>query len=335
MKLQLKCAVWETTLVCNMSCSHCGSSAGSARPDELTTKECFDLCEQLAGLGCETVAIMGGEPFVREDWYSIGRCARDLGMEISLVSNGLELGDHIDELLELQPKVVGLSLDGLQETHDSIRKPGSYQKVMESMELLRENNIQNTLITTISKLNFHELPLMKDLILGAQVNWQIQVAVPFGNFSREHLISPEEYYAVGMFIAAQRIKNRFDELPVVGAHCFGYYSDVLPGSRGWKGCTAGFQSIGITSNGGIVGCLSMGNDRYLEGNIRERSLAEIWNDPNSFSYNRNYDTDQLGANCRDCKFGRQCKGGCNSMSINLTDSFHNDPFCFRSLEKSL
>ena len=335
MKYQLKCAVWETTLACNMNCSHCGSSAGTARSNELTTDECFHLCEELAGLGCETVALMGGEPFMREDWYSICRCARDLGMEISLVSNGMELPEHIRELRELDPKVVGLSLDGLRETHDSIRREGSFAKVMESLELLREQDMQTTLITTVSKLNFHELPRMKDLILGTKANWQIQVAVPFGNFRKELMITPEEYYAVGLFIAAQRIRNSFADLPVIGAHCFGYFSDVLPGSRGWKGCTAGFQSIGITSDGGVVGCLSLGNDRFIEENLRERSLEDIWNDPETFPYNRKFEMDQLGANCTDCKFGKTCKGGCASMSFNITGGFHNDPYCFRTLERTL
>ncbi len=103
-----------------------------------------------------------------------------------------------------------------------------------------------------------------------------------GNFDREHLISDEDYYAVAMFIASQRIKHPFEELPVIGAHCFGYHSKLLPDSNTWKGCTAGISSLGITSNGGVAGCLSMGNNRFIEGNVRERSIIDIWKDPNSF-----------------------------------------------------
>ena len=335
MNYKLKCAVWETTLACNMTCSHCGSSAGAARSEELSTEECYKLCEELAGLGCETVALMGGEPFMRGDWYSIAQCVRDLGMEFSLVSNGLELQSHIDELVELEPKVIGMSLDGLEKTHDSIRRPGSFKKVMESLGLLIDHGIQTTLITTVSKLNFHELPRMKDFILNQGPNWQIQVAMPFGNFSRELLISEEEFYAVGMFIAAQRLKNKFDDLPVIGAHCFGYFSKVLPGSQGWQGCTAGLSSLGITSDGGIVGCLSMGNNRFIEGNVRKTKLGDIWNNSENFPYNRNFSLNDLGPNCSGCRHGKRCRGGCSSMSLNLTEKLHNDPYCFSSLEKKL
>ena len=332
---ELECAVWEITLACNMNCSHCGSSAGSARPDELTTQECFDLCEQLAGLGCGTVALMGGEPFIREDWFAIGQCVRDLGMDVSIVSNGWDLAHHMDELGRLEPKVVGLSLDGLQATHDVIRTPGSFARVMEAVRLLRDQSVQTTLITTVSMLNFRDLPSLGELIPGTGANWQLQIAMPFGNFRREQMISPEEYYALGMFIATQRIRHPFHEMPVVGAHCFGYYSDVLPGSRRWTGCTAGMTSIGIPSDGGIVGCLSMGNDRFMEGNIRERSLADIWNHPSSFAYNRRFSTRDLEGECRSCAHGPACRGGCNSVSFNLTGTFHGDPYCFRTLERTL
>ncbi|MEW6069639.1 MAG: radical SAM protein [Candidatus Thermoplasmatota archaeon] len=336
MRYQLKCAVWEFTLSCNLKCSHCGSSAGEARPNELDTQECFNLCEELATLGCDCVALMGGEPFLRKDWLSVAQCIKDLGMNLNFVSNGLILDRYINELSKLEPQVVGISIDGLENTHDKIRGvKGSFKKAIDSMELLRKNGIQITVITTVSKINFNELEQMKELIYKKGVNWQIQVAMPFGNFKREYMLSKEEFYAVAMFIAAQRIKTLFDDLPVVGAHCFGYYSKILPGCYHWEGCTAGISSIGITSDGGIVGCLSMGNDRFIEGNVRERRLEKIWFGENSFGYNRKFGKSMLGPNCRDCKYGTKCKGGCNSISYTVTNKFHNDPYCFYKIEKEI
>ena len=336
MSYQLKCAVWEITLRCNLRCSHCGSSAGEARPDELNTKECFNLCEELAEIGCECVALMGGEPFLREDWFSVAQCVKDLGMDLNFVSNGLILDKYINELVQLNPQVIGISIDGLESSHDKIRGlKGSFKKAMNSINLLREVGIQTTVITTVSKINFNELELMKGLIYKKGVNWQIQVAMPFGNFKREQMLSKEDFYAVAMFIASQRIKTSFEDLPVIGAHCFGYYSKILPGCGSWNGCTAGISSIGITSDGGIVGCLSMGNNRFIEGNVRNQSLKDIWNNENNFGYNRKFERNDLGPNCKDCRHGEQCKGGCNSVSYTLTNKFHNDPYCFYKIEKEL
>ncbi|MGZ5971002.1 MAG: hypothetical protein ACXWP4_25205, partial [Polyangiales bacterium] len=38
-------AVWELTLACDLACRHCGSRAGRARPDELSTEEALDLVD--------------------------------------------------------------------------------------------------------------------------------------------------------------------------------------------------------------------------------------------------------------------------------------------------
>ena len=84
-----------------------------------------------------------------------------------------------------------------------------------------------------------------------------------------------------------------------------------------------------------MGCLAMGNDRYIEGNVRDEKLRNIWNDPEKFIYNRGFSVDDLGENCAGCKFGDQCRGGCASMSRNISGGLHNDPYCFRSLEKKL
>lgn len=331
---QLKSVVWEFTLGCNLRCSHCGSSAGIPRPGELTTEECFRLCEELADLGCEDVCLMGGEPFLRNDWFSVARCIRDLGMNLSFVSNGTILEGHMNKIGRVGPKVVGISLDGMEESHDLIRGKGNFAKTVGAIDLLRGSSIQTTVITTVSKINFSDLPTMKDSLVKKGVNWQIQLAMPFGNFLKEQMLSKEEFYATALFIAKQRTSNPFRDLPVVGADCYGYYSKFLPEGE-WKGCRAGITAIGVTSDGGVVGCLAMGNDRLIQGNVRDTSLRQIWENPDSFAYNRKFDTTKLGPNCTGCKYAAKCKGGCSAVSYILTERFHNDPYCFRTIEKEI
>lgn len=330
---KLGCAVWELTLACNMRCKHCGSSAGSARLNELSTEECFSLCEELAQANCDMVSLMGGEPFVHPDWYDISWCVKDLGMNLAFVSNGLLVPNIVDKLSRLEPTVVGISLDGIEKTHDSIRRDGSFKVALEAIDMLLKENIQVTVITTISKTNFSDLLKLRSLLKKREVNWQIQIAEPFGNFDRSLAIDEEEYYASAMFIVSENVKNKFNDMPVVGAHCYGYHSHLLPKSKKWKGCTAGISSIGITSDGSIVGCLSMGNNQYVEGNVRERSFVDIWEDSNSFAYNRSFDQSQLGENCKDCFYGLDCKGGCNSVSLHFTGQLHNTPYCMRRIEE--
>jgi radical SAM protein with 4Fe4S-binding SPASM domain len=305
-----------------------------ARPDELSTKECHSLSEQLAEIGCRDVALMGGEPFLRKDWFQVAQCIKQLGMTVSFVSNGTTVPSCLDEIVQIEPRVVGISLDGMKEAHESIRGRDTWQKAVDAVESLRSRGVETTVITTVSKLNFRDLPGIRGLLHDKGVSWQIQTAMPFGNFRREQMLSKEEFYATALFISKESIRNRLERFPVVGAHCYGYHSKLLPGCT-WDGCQAGISSIGITSDGNIVGCLSMGNDRFYEGNVRERSLSDIWNDPASFAYNRSREKVTAGENCNGCKHFSACWGGCNSVSYALTGKFHNDPYCFYSIENEL
>src|SRR5688572_20969065 len=77
-------AVWEVTLLCDLSCRHCGSRSSRARPDEMSTAECLDVVDQLAHLGCMEVILIGGEVYLRDGWLDIVRRIRDRGMKALL-----------------------------------------------------------------------------------------------------------------------------------------------------------------------------------------------------------------------------------------------------------
>ena len=81
-------AVWEVTLACDLACRHCGSRAGRARPDELTTSECLDLIAQMAKLDVREVSLIGGEAYLRDDWITLIAAIRDHGMTPNMTSGG-------------------------------------------------------------------------------------------------------------------------------------------------------------------------------------------------------------------------------------------------------
>src|SRR6185295_17422576 len=80
--------VWELTLACDLACRHCGSRAGKARPDELTTEECLDFVRQLAELGVKEVSLIGGEAYLRDDWVEIIEAIRNRGMLATMTTGG-------------------------------------------------------------------------------------------------------------------------------------------------------------------------------------------------------------------------------------------------------
>jgi len=331
-------AVLEITSSCNLKCIHCYSSSGKPKQNQLTTEEWFNVCNDLAKINSKEVCLIGGEPFLHKDWESIANKVKDLSMELSLISNGFSIGDEIvSKLVGLEPCEISLSLDGAtSKTHDFIRGGnGSFKKVLESISSLTNNDIQVSIITTVNKINFKELSAMADLLIGKKVKWNIQASAPVGRFSKKYALTKEDFYAMGLFILSARKRYSTDELPVIAAQCVGYNSHFVQKSLfpyEWDGCLGGRKFISIQSDGGVKGCLSLPDD-YIEGNIRQRSLIDIWNDQNSFAYSRKFKREDLGQNCKGCRYDEKCKGGCPTMSIGYTGKLHNDPFCFYQIEQ--
>jgi radical SAM protein with 4Fe4S-binding SPASM domain len=318
---------------------HCGSSAGNIRRNELTTSEGLKLCNDLNKLGTRLITLMGGEPFLRKDWHIFAHHIRDLGINVTIMSNGLLIDEKIiSELRKIDPYAITISLDGgTANTHNSIRGVNtSFSRCMHSLDLLTEANLPTTIITTLHKKNLKELPIIRDIILNRGIAWQVQMATPVGRFQKSLMLSKDEFYSAALFIASMRKNYSVKELPIIGAHNFGYYSQILPNVQllPWIGCQAGITAMGIQSDGGIQGCLSL-PDIFIEGNIREKNIIDIWNAPSSFSYNRNFSKNNLNGDCKNCKYGKRCRGGCLTVSTSLTGKKHSDPYCLRLIEQKM
>ena len=336
------CVVWELTLACNLKCLHCGSSAGGARGAELSTGEALALCEDLKRSGARGVALMGGEPQLRRDFWEIAAHARAQGLELSVITNGTVSGeDTFSRLNALSPRAVAVSVDAADPAlHDRIRgAPGACAKAWEFIEQALAAGLPVSVITTVHKLNLGELAALREKLKGRGIAWQVQTAGAEGaRFPRELLLTPEEFYSVGIFVESCRRNFTPEELPAIGAHDLGYNPALLSSVslyEKWEGCQAGVSVAGVRSDGAVLGCLALNDERFVEGNVRERPFSEIWRDPAAFGRFRSFRAADAGPNCAGCAELEKCRGGCSEMSLMKTGALHNDPYCFKRLEPEL
>lgn len=346
-RLRPKTCVWEMTARCNMKCLHCASDLGDGRNrgEELSLAEARRLCHELAELGCESVVLSGGEALLRHDWEAIARELVELGMAVSLITNGLLVDERVaDRIRNAGLCRVALSLDGLEPAHNYIRRnPRSYQRVCQAFLLLKQRGLQVNIVTHINRMNLPELPAMEERIceLGADV-WRLQLGSPVGRLARhpELHILPDDLPAIGDFLVAAKRRGR---VPISVCDNVGYFSRherELRAGKGrlfdfWCGCSAGCLTVGIEANGNVKGCLSLQSDRFVEGNVRQQSLREIWEKPGAFAYTRGFRREDLHGYCFGCEFGEICRGGCTFMSFGATGSPHNNPYCIRRVENQL
>ncbi|MDD5217595.1 MAG: radical SAM protein, partial [Candidatus Omnitrophica bacterium] len=315
---------------------HCGSSASplTKRCDELNTEEAFDLIDQLKEIKTDRIILSGGEPFLRKDWEAIVTHIVACDIVPGYISNGFLFDeDKAKKLKRLNRSDlhVGVSVDGDEETHDYIRQTkGSFKKAMRALEILREQGIYASVVTQVNMLNFKLLPKIRDAIFARCIyNWQIQLATPWGRLAEnpELLLTPKDYLELVRFIVEHR--KIFRE-KVTGADDIGYYTElenyIRPNTE-WAGCHAGLRCLGVTSNGGITGCLSLQEPQFIEGNIRKERLTDIWYDPNRFSYNRSFKEEYLEGYCRECPHRMKCRGGCKNTSFAYSRTPYNNYYC--------
>jgi len=320
---------WELTLLCNFRCRHCGSSAGLARRGELTTGEAITLCDQFPDLLVQEVDLTGGEPLLRKDWMVIAQRLARHSIPVNVLTNGLIIDkDLIAQLQQAGIAGMGISLDGLETAHDRTRNyPGSYRQVLRALDLFEAADIPYNVITTVNKQNINDLEQMHELLEKVGTDrWRLQPLIPMGRVkeSGDLALGSSEMRMLGHFVRHMIMTKKNVKPEIICSDGLDY---VVPEELPWRGCPAGISSCGIMSDGRVKGCLSL-PDEVCEGSIRQRSLWDIWFDPQSFAYTRNFSPEQLGPICKNCEKSAECLGGCSSSSYTSFGKFHNDPACF-------
>lgn len=335
MKYIPQTCVWEVTMGCNMRCGHCGSSCKTALPGELSTEEALKLADMIGDLGLTWVTLSGGEPLIRKDLPQIIRRLNENGVKANVITNGWEITEEMAKILkDAGVSTLAISIDGTKKIHDKIRRPGAFDRAKKAFGILEKLGVYTASITTITKANLGILEYLKKELIDMGVKlWQVQLGLPMGNFT-EHpdwILEPGDVKYIIDFCYDTALENKIEIQP---ADCIGYYdkkTDYINSLRrvgSWSGCNAGVRSFGILHNGDILGCTSIRDKSFIEGNIRERSLREIWEDSNSFSWRRKLSKCDLLGDCAECRFGDECLGGCPNTRLTTKGSIYSENlFC--------
>jgi radical SAM protein with 4Fe4S-binding SPASM domain len=308
----------------------------------LSLAEALDVCQQLAALGCEDVVLSGGEAILRSDWVEISRQLVALHVRPSLITNGLLVDEVMARrIAEAGIRRVAVSVDGLREAHDTVRaNPRSFERACRAVRLLVAGGLPVNVVTHVNRLNLPGLSALEDLVVSLRASvWRLQLGSPVGRLARhpELTIRPEDLPAIAEFVVGAKARWR---VPVSVGDNIGYYTAFepalrrIPGAEGpefWCGCSAGCLTMGIEANGNVKGCLSLQADRFIEGNVRDRPLREIWEREGAFSYTRGFDVADLAGHCRGCEYGEVCRGGCTFMAWGATGRPHDNPYCLHGL----
>ncbi len=150
---------------CHLRCRMCSVWKGGDKGKELSLSEIKSLARGLRSLGAISVALGGGEPFMREDLSKIVRIFRDEGLWVRVVTNGIKsTPEDIRAVVQAGLTSASISLDSLSpRTQDFIhRSKDTLPKIMRSLDLFKKllprKGKRLLLNTVVSRLNLKELP---------------------------------------------------------------------------------------------------------------------------------------------------------------------------------
>lgn len=351
----------SVTKRCNLKCEYCSASSS---PDydssnELTLDEFKEIFKELNNLDVHRVALAGGEPFMREDFFSILEEASNYRFATVINTNGTLITEDIaKQLTNFNFDRICVTLDGSKpEYHDVHRGAGTFNTTIRGIKLLQKYNLPVSTLFTLNDSNMENLIdcIKFNEILGIQY-MTVMVLCPTGRASNgELLLNKERWYPLFLklteMIKNNEIKLNFKIVPPNESEVFWLFYfplkhydklDLLPlwnqkidqpkGKREIS-CQAGVKACSIDQNGDIYGCdLMMGIDEFIAGNIREQSFEEIWNNSPLFNKFRSFEFDKIKGKCSKCELS-WCGAGCRSASYNLNgDILNSDDSCFYSEE---
>jgi MoaA/NifB/PqqE/SkfB family radical SAM enzyme len=165
--------IWNLIRRCNLTCKHCYSiSADKDFEGELSTEEVYTVMDDLKRFHVPVLILSGGEPLLRPDIFEISKRAKAMGFYVGLSSNGTLINkDNIKQIADIGYDYVGVSIDGMRDTHDKFRrKQGAFDESMNGIRLCRDAGIKIGLRFTLTMDNARELPELLKLMKQEQID---------------------------------------------------------------------------------------------------------------------------------------------------------------------
>lgn len=345
----LRIVFWETTTACNLSCRHCRrqDTAPDAALQDLTTEEALHLIDGIKEAGSPLLILSGGEPLLRTDLFTLVDHARQQEIPLALATNGT----CIDEPLAVRIRDSGIrrvsvSLDGADAgIHDEFRGiPGAFNRAIQGIQLLIQHGVSTQINFTLARHNARQMEEMFELASTLQIAaLHLFMLVPVGcglEIAPDEMLTASEYEKLlrRFHILSGQYRSSFETRATCAPHYYRIIKQMQEGERkgtadahtglsgqphhGSRGCLAGINVCFISHTGEVFPC---GYLPVSSGNIRTQSLAEIWQESETFRKLRDYS--QLEGKCGICKFIDVC-GGCRARAYADTgDYLAEEPYC--------
>jgi len=332
---------WHITDSCDQRCEHCYIfSEGHPKLIEMSLERaeqiidgCEDMCKKMKRL--PYFYITGGDPILHKDFWTILAILKRRDIPFTILGNPFHLTDEVcQRLKENGCQKYQLSIDGMRETHDFIRKPGSFDTTIEKIDVIRRNGLRCAIMTTVSGTNIREIPNIIDLVVAKHVD-----VFAFGRYcptstDKSTHIEPEEYrdFLEIVWKKFEQYKdcgttfNLKDHLWTLFLYEKGLFkiSEEADKDTIYDGCHCGDCHITILPTGEVMACRRFNSP---VGNAPKTPIYDIYRGEKMNAY-RQFEKFEK---CAKCELLRFCRG-CPAVAYGYTHRFYApDPQCWKQV----
>ncbi len=352
--------VWSCTKTCNLRCRHCYAGSDAQRYDQLSTDEAKAMIDDLAAFGCPVLLFSGGEPCMREDLLELMHYAKQAGMRVVISTNGTLITPELArQFAEVGLSYVGISIDGVRETHDAFRGvPGAFDRSLEGVMNAKAAGIKVGLRFTINKLNYREVDDVFDLMRTYGIQRACFYHLVYTGRGSEMMdldLTHEQTRAVVRHIM-DRTRAWFDEggtpeVLTVDNHAdapFIYMELCKEDPERARAVMQLLQWNQGNSTGNGISCISWDGEVHADqfwrhfsfGNVKERPFSQIWTDvsrtteQSELMFRLKDKRPFVKGRCRNCRFLDICGGNFRVRAEAATgDLWAPDPACYLTDEE--
>jgi uncharacterized protein len=311
----------HTTNACNLGCSYCyistlNSSGGMT--EAIREQLLYKMLEVVKSKGIRTIRLRlaGGEPLGQFNvWKSFipeaRRALADAGcrFDAGFVTNLTILNDEIIAFAKESNIGFGVSLDGVEATHDATRSfrsgCGSFELVDINLRKLLAAGVPVSINTVVTNLNLVGLPDLTQYLVGLDVPFRYSIV----KGEKIHAELLDEYLSASYVIMQDAITKgwRFSKRY--------QFCDLKPNELGFQTCASGFSGGAIYVDGSFKYChVQFGDDATLSQTIfnNEIDLVEMID-------KSGHHEDTKSDDCKKCRYRYVCTSGCPVYRVDGKD----------------
>jgi len=338
---------WHVTAKCFNNCAHCylkdPEGYESEIKNELSLSDCFQIIDDF----CTTLKIWnirgrinftGGDPLLKDGVIELIKYAKERDIEVGILGNGELLTSQTALILkEAGVSRYQVSIDGLEETHDRLRRKGSFRETLRGLRILKEVGIPSAVMFTVSKENIKKLIPVINLVAKEEVSiFDFARLVPIGKGAqfKDELIEPEEYRSLLLKVLEEyrHLKNngcktffgRKDHLWKLLYKELGLFPPLsIDKETIFSGCSIGNHLIVIVADGTVYSCRRL---PIPIGKFPEQTLREVFIKSEKLNELRQIEKMEK---CSHCELLQYCRG-CPAVAYGFYESyFAPDPQCWK------